>query len=221
MRRWGDYDILACENQANGIYDTFNTVFLIRNIYSGQWDRLDYPVSCLDEYSGVLLGGNSLQPNVYILFSGIDDDSSIINNYWTSKQFNLNLEGIKKFHRFVIRGLIQQTQNIDIYFSYDSGSFSKTLTVNGNGSYVNTGQPILIGSNTVGSQVIGGGSGLGQPIVAYPFEVEFELTSDYFEYVQVQFKANNLGFAQIDDYIFKDLRYKGKRLIANRIVAKT
>lgn len=219
--RFGDYDILCCENVANGVVDPVNTLFFIRNKISQQWDLLNYPISVLAEYNGTLLGGSSLSNNVLTLFSGFDDDSSLINNYWKSKQFNLRVEGIKKFNRFVIRGLIQQTQNIDIYFSFDSGSFIKVFTVKGNGSYVNSGAPITIGSSTIGSQVVGGGSGLGPVVTAYPFEVEFEYSTDYFEYVQTQFAANNIGFAQIDTFTFKDIRYKGLRLPASRIVAST
>ena len=221
VRRWGDYDIIACQNVVNGVVDSFNTIFFLRNIYSGQWDRLDYMVSCLDEFYGALLGGSSLQNNVFTLFSGTDDDGSKINNYWTSKQFDLHVEGTKKFNRFVIRGLIQNTQNLDIMLSFDSGAFIKIFTVQGNASYVNQGNPVFVGSNTVGSQVVGGGNGQGPAITAYPFEVELEFSSDYFEYVQAKFVANNIGFIQIDEYIFKDIRYKGRKLPAARVISTT
>lgn len=219
--RWGDYDVMACENVTNGVVDSVNTLFFIRNIVSGQWDLLNYPVSCLEEYNGTLIAGSSLSNNVFTLFSGFDDDSSLINNYWKSKQFDLGVEGIKKFNRMVLRGLIQNTQNIDVYVSFDSGNFIKIFTVKGNGSYVNTGAPTVVGANTVGSNVVGGGSGLGPTVTAYPYEVEFEYSSDIFEYVQAEFVANNIGFAQINEFTFKDIRYKGKRLPVNRIVAST
>ena len=215
--RFGEMDILCCQNVVNGVVDTLNTIMFVRNIYSTQWDKLNYPVSCLAEYLGTLIAGSSLQNNVFTLFSGFDDDGTPTNNYYITKQYNLKVEGIKRFHRFVIRGLIQQTQNIDISLSFDSGAFVKVFTVSGTGSYVNTGSPTVVGSNTVGSQVVGGGSGQGAPVSAYPFEVEFQFTSDIFEYVQVQFQANNLGYVQIDSFIFKDIRYKGRKLPAVRI----
>lgn len=219
VRRWGDLDIMTCQNVINGVVDTNNTMMFVRSVYSQQWDRLDYPVSCLEEFNGMLLAGSSLQNNVFVLFSGNDDDSSLINNYWVGKQFDVNVEGVKRFHRFVIRGLIQQTQNLDISLSFDSGNFIKIFTVKGTGAYVNIGSPTIVGSNTVGSQVVGGGAGVGVPITAYPFEVEIQFASDLFEYVQPMFAANNFGFVQIDEFGFKDIRYKGKKLPSSRIVS--
>lgn len=213
--RWGDYDILACAGSLNGIPQNINTQMFVRNIYSEQWDLLDYSVSCLAKYNGTLLSGDALTSNLFTLFSGFDDDGTLINNHWTSKLYNLGVEGLKKFNRFTIRGLIQQNQNIDIYFSFDNGNFVKSLTVQGNASYVNTGNPTNVGSNTIGSTIIGGG---GDAVTAYPFEVEFTVASDIFEYVQVQFQANNIGFAQIDEFTFKDLRYKGRHLTPARTI---
>lgn len=212
--RFGDYDLLACQDTLNGIVQSVNTIFFLRNIYTGQWDKLDYPVSCLAEYLGTLLSGDSLSNNVFTLFSGTDDDNNLINNYYTTKQYNLGIEGIKRTNRFVVRGLIQQTQNIDCYFSFDSGNFVKLCTVQGNGTYVNIGQPTTVGSSTLGSNVVGGGG----IITAYPFEVEFTIASDIYEYVQVEFQANNIGFVQINEFVFKDNRYKGRHVTPSRTI---
>lgn len=212
--RWGDYDILACEQILNGGIEGSNTILLLRNIYSGQWDMLDYPVACVDQYNGMLVGGSSLSNNLSILFSGYTDSDALINNYWQGKMFNLGVNGLKKFNRFVIKGLIQQTQNIEISFSFDSGSFVKFFTVLGNGPYVNLGNPQLVGSKTVGQEVVGG----GETITAYPFEVEFLVNEGAFEYVQPQFAAGNLGYVQIDEFTFKDVRYKARRIPPSRTV---
>lgn len=210
MWRWDDLDVLACATSLNGVVQKTNTVFFIRNIYTKQWDRLDYPVSALAAWNGMLLGGDSLSNNTFVLFSGTDDDGNLVNNYWKSKQYNLGLEGLKRTHRFSIRGLIQQTQNIDIYFTYDNGTPVKVATVKGNGSYVNLGNPVTIGSDTIGSNVVGGG---GSVITAYPFEVDFNIASDLYEYIQVTFEANSLGYVQIDEFVFKDNRYKGRHIL--------
>lgn len=215
-RRWGDYDLVAFENVVNGVIDNVNTLMLVRNIFSGQWDLVDYAVSCLDEFNGMLISGDSLSNNIYTLFSGTDDDQALINNHWTSKQF-LIAEGLKKLNRFVIKGLIQSNQKIDISFSYDSGTFIKTFTVNGNGAYVNTGSPTIVGANTVGSKVVGGGSGQGPQIIAYPYEVEFIVGSDKFEYIQAQFQATNIGYCSIDQFTFKDIRWCARRSSPSRM----
>lgn len=210
--RWGDYDILTCANSLNGILQNVNAVTFIRNIYSNQWDVLDYSGSVFAQYLGTLLSGDSLSNNLYTLFSGSDDDGSLINNYWQSKLFNLGVPGMKQSNRFLIKGLIQQTQNIDIYFAFDNGSFIKFGTISGTGSYVNLGNPQTVGANTVGSQVVGGGV-----ITAYPFEYEFAVPGPIFEYVQAQFIANNIGFAQIDEFTFKDNRFKSRQILNSSI----
>lgn len=213
--RWGDYDIMACAGNLNGIVQTNNVVCFVRNIFTDNWDLTDLSASCFANWNGQLLAGDALSNNVFSLFTGFDDDGALINNHWTSKMFNLGVEGIKKTNRFVMKGLIQQTQNIDVYFSFDSGAMVKLCTVQGNASYVNLGNPTTIGSNTPGFNVIGGGGGL---VTAYPYEVEFTIASDIYEYAQVQFQANNIGYASIDEFIFKDNRYKGRKLTPSRVV---
>lgn len=214
ITRWNDYDIMSCSQSLNGIVQTQNTIMFIRNIYSEQWDLVDYCGSCFAPYNGSLISGDSLSNNIFTLFSGTDDDGANIANHWTSKMYDLGSGGLKQTMRFVIKGLIQQTQNLDIYFSYDAGPFTKTKTVIGNASYVNLGNPVTVGSSTIGSNVVGGGGGT---ITAYPFEVEFTIASDLFEYIQVQFQANSIGYVQVDEYIFKDNRVKSRRVPPSKI----
>lgn len=211
--RWSEYDLLACASSQNGVVGTQNIGIFVRNIYSGQWDFVDIPASCFDELNGSLIAGDSLSDNVFTLFANYDDDGAQINNFWQGKMFNLGADGLKKFNRFVIKGLIQQDQNLDIAFSFDSGNFTKFFTVQGNGSYVNLGNPVTVGSSVAGLNVVGGG---GSTVIAYPFEVEFVVNGDVFEYVQPQFSANNIGFVQIDEFVFKDVRMKSRRVLPSR-----
>lgn len=81
------------------------------------------------------------------------------------------------------------------------------------GSYVNIGNPVEIGNSTIGSHVIGGG---GDVVTAYPFEVEFVVNADVFEYVQPQFEATGIGYVQIDGFTFKDGRIKSRRVLPGR-----
>jgi hypothetical protein len=208
MFRWDNYDIMACAQSLNGVVQTQNTLMFVRNIYSNQWDLVDYCGSCFAAYNGTLIAGDSLTNNVFTLFSGTDDDGVNIQNHWISKLFDLGAEGLKKTSRFVIKGLIQQTQNIDIFFATDSGSFVKLKTVSGTGAYVNLGNPVDVGSSTVGSNVVGGGTVL----TAYPFEVEFTISLDSFEYIQCQFQCNSIGYAQIDSFKFKDNRITSRKV---------
>jgi hypothetical protein len=205
---------MACAASLNGVIQSQNTITFARNIYSGQWDILDYPASCFAQYNGTLISGDSLSNNLWTLFSGTDDNGALINNFWQSKLFDIGATGMKQFNRFVIKGLIQQTQNIDIYFSFDNGNFTKFQTIQGNGSYVNLGNPTDVGSSTVGSNVVGGG---GSSITAYPYEYEFAVPCAPFNYVQVQFIASNIGWAQIDEFTFKDCRLKSRQILTSSV----
>ena len=82
-------------------------------------------------------------------------------------------------------------------------------TISGQCSYVDLSQGGLVGADTVGSTVVGGG---GAPN-AYHFRNEFLLGSPKFEYVTFKFVATAVGALQINSYIVKDIRFKGRRTI--------
>lgn len=211
--RWNEFDLLTIAPSLNGVVQPNNAVTYVRNTVSGQWDLTDLPASCFEEYEGTLIAGDSFSNNLFTLFSYFDDDGAQINNYWQSKMFSLGVDGLKKFNRFVVKGLIQQDQQLQVSFSFDSGNFTPFFTIMGNGSYVNVGNPVLIGNSTIGSHVIGGG---GDVVTAYPFEVEFVVNGDAFEYVQAQFEALGIGFVEIDSFTFKDIRIKSRRVLPSR-----
>ncbi len=218
MFRWGDFDILMCQDSKNGVNTSFNSATFIRNRFSGVWDKLDYIASTLANFNGTLISGDWSTQNIFTLFSGFDDDGANIDNHWSSGQYNLGISGLKRFYRMTIEGLIQKTQNIDIYLSFDGGAFTKAYTVQGTGSYVDQGAQTSIGSYTIGSKVIGGGA---SPVFANPFEVDLNFASDLFEYVQVKFVATDIGFVQINKFSYKDIRYKGRKITPERTVNVT
>src|SRR5439155_17138915 len=112
--QYGDYILFACRHRSSTVN---NTVFAYDKKH-GSLDLLDYWVSCFAIYNGSLIAGDSLTGNVYTLFSGFDDDDSLIDNYWESgadsvlptrgairnryKFFNV----LKKVHKFVVIGSI-------------------------------------------------------------------------------------------------------------------
>ena len=208
--RWGDYNILACQALVNGAAQGYNTVFFIQDTESGQWNQLDYSVTSLAEFQGALLSGDSLSPNAFTLFSGTDDDTSIIENFWNSSLSDLGLQGLKKVRYFYIQGLIQRPQQIRVSYGINGGSMVPAATTNlpggiivGSGPYVNSSAPVGVGANTLGSQTIGAGA-----ITALPFEIEIPVMTDYFEYIQIQFQALGIGWAQINKFGFRDIRHK-------------
>ena len=212
--RWGDYEIFCVAEKINGVANTFNSVMLIRNVVSGAWDILDYYASCLATYGGTLIAGDSVSNNIYTLFSGYDEDGGIVSNYWTSSDLDLGTKDLKTCRRMVIDGLIQKDQDLKVSLAYDGGAFSDIYTILGDGSYVDTGIHTTIGSPTIGSKVIGGGGS----DTASPFEIDFPVNSDRFIYVRIKVEAIGIGYAQINEFIFKDIREKGRKNLPSRIV---
>lgn len=207
---WGNYILVACQQKLSGVSQSFNSRLFAYNKKSKAWDLTDYSVSVLKNYLGTLLAGDSISNNVFTLFSGFDDDDAAIANYWTSHDDNLDVDGIKRFHRVKILGLIQTTQKCNISFSFDRGSFTKAFTLDGSANYVSKGTPTVIGSRTLGSKRIGADSANA---FAYPFEAEFKYHSDKFERVRWKIEATDIGAIQINDFIFKDIRYQGRKSI--------
>lgn len=96
----------------------------------------------------------------------------------------------------------------------DDGEPVKVFTIEGSGSYVDTGINTPIGSYTLGSKVIGGGG----EATAHPFDVTFEIHTDIFQHISVRFEATAIGHAAIDSYTYKDVRDKGRKSLATKTV---
>lgn len=223
---WGDYYILECKGLTNGIADPNNDIMYLYNQKTGTYDRLDYRGTCFANYYGALLSGDSISPNLLVLFSGFDDLGYNINNYWKSAPNLLGAEGVKRFNRFVVKGLIDTSQNLGIYFSLDGGQYTKYATVEGNGQFVNLGIPYSVGGPVMGSNIVGGGG----VVNAYGYEAEFRIASDMFSRISVMFKAepqldendqpiigSGVGYISVDEYEFKDIRLKSGKIMATNL----
>lgn len=206
-KRWGDYEIFCVQEKVNGTANNFNSVMLIRNVVSGQWDRLNYYASCLEEYNGTLVAGDSISNNAYTLFSGFDEDGDVIENYWTSSDLNLGTEDLKNCRKMEIDGLIQKDQQLKVSISYDGTQFSEVFTIDGSAAYVDTGISTYIGGPTVGSKVVGGGGSSD----AHPFEVRFNINSDRFIHARIRVEALGVGFVSVNSFKFVDIRNKGRK----------
>jgi hypothetical protein len=212
--RWGDYEIFCAQELVAGVANDYNSVMFVHNVVSNAWDKLDYYASCLEEYAGTLIAGDSVSNNIYTLFSGFDEDGDIISNYWTSSDLNLGTDNLKNCRRMVMDGLIQPDQDIRISLSYDGGAFSEVITIEGDGAYVDSGIQSTVGSQTTGSKVIGGGG----EATASPFEVDFSINSDRFMFVRVKIEALGVGYVSINSMTFKDIRDKGRKNLPVRTI---
>lgn len=212
---WDIYALFSCQQVRNGQTDAFNSRTFLYNTKTGAIDLTDYPVSAMRDYLGSLIAGDPLSNNVFTLFSGFDDDGSLIPNHWTSGYTNHGSAGQKTTQRMVVNGLIQSAQRIKVSVAYDGGAFIDIFTIEGDGAYVDRSRSISVGNNTVGSKINGGGG----EVFANPFEVEFGLNSDRYEYIRIRFEAINGGYAQINFYTYKIIKYKGERVPFSRIAS--
>lgn len=210
--RWGDYEIFCVQEKTNAVANSYNSVMWVRNVTSKTWDRLNYYASCLEEYNGTLVAGDSISNNIYTLFSGYDEDGDTIENYWTSSDLDLGTDHLKNCRRLVVDGLIQPDQQLKVSLSYDGGEFTEVYTIDGRGSYVDSGINTYIGGTTIGSKTLGGGGS----DTAHPFEVDFPINSDRFVDVRVRFEATNIGYVSVNSFTFKDIRDKGRKNIPIR-----
>lgn len=205
FKEYGKYRLLACRSAGSTINDT---LFVFNKLWES-WDKLDYRVSCLDVYQGALIAGDSGSNNVFTLFSSISDEESNIPNSWTSGDSLIGSEGTKKANRAVLAGLIGPDQNYDFQLSYDEAPFVTVANISGAGPYVDKSQRILIGPNTLGMEMIGGG---GDGIEAFHYRREFRINTPNFEKVRYRFVANSIGYCSVSELQFKDIRPKGRRV---------
>jgi hypothetical protein len=71
-----------------------------------------------------------------------------------------------------------------------------------------------IGGPTVGSKTIGSGGST----TAHPFTIDFPINSDKFNTARVKIEAIGIGYVQINDITFKDIRDKGRKQLPARTV---
>lgn len=201
---FGQFIIYAGRTKDSAI----NNIAFVYNKIWKSFDLTDYRISCADTFNGSLIAGDSGSNNVFTLFSGLTDEESNIPNGWTSGNTDLDVEGIKSIRRCLLAGLIGPDQQGELQLSFDNGPFVAYQAISGDADYVDKSRRVLVGPNTIGTEIIGGG---GDGIEAYHYRHEFYLNTDKFEKIRYRFVAKNIGYLSVAELQFKDIRYKGKR----------
>lgn len=167
----------------------YNDIVLICNLKAKTVDILKFPCQVSASADGEFFVGGSLTENVYKLFSGFDDDGLVIENFWKSKDENYNLENLKKYKRQRIKGLIDVSQQVEVYLDYDKSGEELIGTIRGDGSYVDASASGLIGESPVGKVTIG-----GEPSEASPYFIELKVKAPKFRKRNITFKAVGIGY---------------------------
>lgn len=205
---WGDYILFGCRTSNS---TTNNRTIVYHKIWKSL-DVLDYYGTCQTQYNGACLLGDSGSPNVLEIFSGFDDDGNLIDNYWISGLDKLQIDELKKSRELWVRGEIQPNQDLDIYLALDNGNYTFIGTIHGDGSYVDFGQAISIGSNVLGKQPIGGSSSGGETAYNYFYKIKIRSLIDKFELAKIKFVATGIGYVSVSEYTFNDLTRHGQKV---------
>jgi hypothetical protein len=208
MWEWNDYIVFS--GKAGG--STVNNRIFIYHKTWGSIDIRDYFPSCFTTANGTLLSGESISNNFVTLFSGFDDSDSLIQNNWDGNISNLRMPGwLKKERGLLLEGEIQASQILDAYIEADRGGYTFIGTIEGTGDYVDTSNPIIVGKNTVGSEVVGGGVD-SEDVEAFHYQHVLPVRIDKFENRKVRFIARGIGYVSVSQYCDKDIRRKQQKI---------
>lgn len=203
VREWGDYIVVACRTSSA----TKNDTILTYNKVNGIWDKHSISASSLTIYNSTLVGGDSVSSNSYTLFSGFDDDDSLISNSWEGALGDQGTDYIKKTKKFIVKGRIQPPQSLQIYLATDNGNYSLAGTILGTGTYVDASNPYLVG-NVMGSHVVGDG---GTGVETFNYEHIISISTDKYQRIKLKFVATGIGYLSVDVYKWFDIRLYAKK----------
>jgi hypothetical protein len=179
----------------------YNDIILLMDTLTNTVDITKFSARTSAKDAGHFYIGSSITQTVYDLYNGYDDDGLAIDNFWVSKIELFKTENLKRYKRLRLKGRISPEQNYSVYANYDDAGFQLVGTVRGDGTYVDGGGAITIGSAMVGSGLIGGDTFTN----IYPYFIELHLKTGKFRSRQLKFVANGIGYVDIDTVIDRDI----------------
>jgi hypothetical protein len=183
--------LVACKTQGALTNDTI----LLCDQTNGTVDITSFFGRTFARSGGSLYMGSSIAQTVHELFSGFDDDTYPISNFWIGKDETWGTNDLKKYRKLRLKGRIVRDQSFEVYISYDNAGFQLVGTVLGSGTYVDISSPQTIGSNMVGESPIGG----DVLIDVYPYQLEIKLKKvPKFRKRTIKFVALGIGYVDID-----------------------
>lgn len=204
---FGDYLIFACKSSSDVSY---NDTLLLYNKVWGLWDKMDGLYRCFTVHNGKLYGGSSVTDNVYQLFTGYDDDDSEIVGVWEANDADLDQEELKKCKKFTVEGEMQTSQTLVVEVNFDQVGWTTVGSVVGTSDYVDRSSTYTYGTVLYGSEDYG----TGDVVTAHRYMREFKFDSIKFDRIQIRFRNTGLGYLNVREYKFKDIRLKGHKLPA-------
>jgi hypothetical protein len=193
---WDIYVIVGCKNGSDA-----NDSLLLCNIPLDTVDITYYGARCFSKLNGVLYAGDSITLTTYELFSGFDDLTLPIQNYWDSKGEKYGSDVLKKVKRFRFKGQIDAGQVLEVYLAYDDKEATQIGTILGTGDYVDYSDSETIGTSMLGTSLVGGAS----TVDIYGFLLEIKIHSNKFRKRKIRFVATAIGYVSIQEIIDFDI----------------
>lgn len=181
---------------------TINNKLFLYNTRRDTVDILPYGATTITSSDGHLYIGDTITDNIYEILSGFDDDNDTIENYWISNDEKYGSENLKKFLRLRLKGLITPGQKLEVYVNYDNSSYTLVGTILGDGTYVDTGSVYGIGTQGIGSAVIGGETSVDGSF----YFAELKLSGIKFRKRSIKLKATGIGYVSVN--LMDDMRIK-------------
>ena len=220
IEEWEDYIIVGCRTEGSAS----NNRFVMYNKIWKAFDIVDYWGLCAKVYGGTLIFGESITGNVVTVFSGSDDDGSVVDGFAELNEWDLEYPGVlKKVKYLEIEGNIGPDQVFDVKASVDDGAFVTIGQILGSGSYVDRSQSVDVGADTIGRHPIGGQVGVGDNITAYHYFRSLPMRLDKFERVKIRFERgiditdplapiDGIGYFSFSLVRFRDIRVKNNKI---------
>jgi hypothetical protein len=197
---FGDFLIWACKED-DAVH---NNTLLLYNKKWELWNKADGFFRCFAVLNGKLYGGSSVSNNVYQIFTGYGE----VNALWESKDWDLDIEELKKCKKFVVEGEMAEQQELIVETSSDEKDWEELGRIAGDSEYIQTGSETYYGADLYGAT----GYGSGDSVVARRYMREFKLGSSKFLRTKIRLSTNSAGYLSIKQFIFKDVRLKGHKI---------
>ena len=199
LNTFGEFIVFSGKSTGSSV----NNKMFLYNTRRDTVDILPYGATTITSSAGKLYIGDTISDNIYEILTGFDDDGEIIENYWISNDERYSTELLKKFSRIRIKGLITPEQKLEVYISYDNDSHTLVGTILGNGAYVDHESSYTIGSQGVGSSIIGGESFSSNGSFYF---AELKLSGPKFRKRSIKLKATGIGYVSVN--LMDDLKIK-------------
>lgn len=205
MTTFGEYIVFSGKDKDS----TVNNKLFLYNLRLNSIDILPYWAKTIVSSDGLLYIGDTTTDNVYQILSGFDDDNNTIENHWISSFDLFGTERLKKVKKLRLKGLITKNQSLEVYISYDQNEFELVGTILGDGTYVNLSNSFTIGSQGIGTAIIGGENDY---IDGNLYFAELKISSPKFRVRTLKLIATGIGYVSVNLINDFDVRLFQERL---------